>query len=112
MHLRVEMGSVGSLISLTCAEQVFTVEFEDHFVGTHDPDNICVYIRDRVAGDFKCERPTPWLSVVITKLFKVIDYLTIKVGHLSLFLSASAASSSAATVSRMTAHWTMISFRT
>jgi hypothetical protein len=89
MPWKVEMGSIGSLMSLTCADQVFTVEFEDHFVGTHNPNNICVNIRDRIAGDLKGERPTPWVSEIITKLFKVIDYLTIKVGHLSLLLSAS-----------------------
>jgi hypothetical protein len=36
----VGMEFVGSSMSLTCADQVFTVEFEGHFVGTNSADHI------------------------------------------------------------------------
>jgi hypothetical protein len=77
----VGMESVGSSMSLTRADQVFTVEFEDHFVGTNGADNICIDISHCIAGDFKRERLAARVTIVVTEFLKIIGYLTVNVGQ-------------------------------
>jgi len=66
-------------MSFSRANQVFAAEFENHLAAVHGPDDIGVYICNGIAGDFKRKRLTLRVAIVITKLLKVVDYLTIKV---------------------------------
>ena len=78
----VEMRSVGSSTSLTCADLVFTVEFtvefKDHLVGTNGAQQVYTDILNCIAGDFKRERLTARISIIVTELLKIIGYLTVK----------------------------------
>jgi hypothetical protein len=71
-------------MSLTRADQVFTVKFEDHLAGAHGADDVCVDIGNCIASDFKRERPAMRVPIVIAEFLKVIGYLTVNIGQTHL----------------------------
>jgi hypothetical protein len=71
-------------MSLTRADQVFTVEFENHLAGAHGSDDVCVDVCNCIASDFKREAPAMRVSIVITEFLKVVGYLTVNIGQTHL----------------------------
>jgi len=72
-------------MSLSRAHEVFTAELENHLSGVHDADDVCVHICDCIAGDFKRERPTLRVPIILAEFLKVIGYLTVNVGQTHLY---------------------------
>jgi hypothetical protein len=73
-------------MSLSRAHQILADKIEYHLAGVYDAGDLCIYISNGIVGDLESERLALRVSIVITKLFKVVDYLTIKVGHPSFLL--------------------------
>jgi hypothetical protein len=66
-------------MSLMGIDEVFAVELEDHPVGVHGADDVCIDICNCVTGDFEGEWPAAWISIVIQEFFEVIGYLTVHI---------------------------------
>jgi len=79
--LEIRMWSAERSMCLPCAHYVFPAELKDYFSGANGADDVCIDIRNRIAGDFERERPSPRVSIILAEFLKVIGYLTINVGQ-------------------------------